>query len=316
MSNAKKFSELVNRYKSGKATQQERDALEAFIEQSGKEDLFAQLPQEDQELLHDDMLAHLSRRIREPKKKQVFLRTTWFKAAAAIIVLAVASFVMWQWQSVETISIATLSQTQKVILPDGSIIWLKENSSLSYPDRFTGNERNVSFTGEALFEVAKDANHPFVISGTNSSAKVLGTSFNLRMDSLVTDLTVLTGKVALNPIGKASILVNAHERATYRKNDSELAIKEVKPDEANTIVKGTEYDMQFDAAPLSEVAEKIQKKFEVTISLTDKRMGNCRVTADFTDQSLELTLTKISEILGYEYEADGRTITIRGEGCN
>lgn len=316
MSRAQKFSDLVKRYKSGKATPEERAAIEAFLEQTGETDVFAKLPETEQQIIHDAILERLTQIVHEKPRREVFLSGVWLKAAAAIVVLAVASIIIWQWQSVETINVATLSQPKKVILPDGSIIWLKENSTMSYPDRFTGNERNISFTGDALFEIAKDASHPFSIAGKNASVKVLGTSFNLRFDSLSTELTVLTGKVALSPEGQASIVVKAHEKAIYQKSDRQLAVKPIEIEDAQSVTKGTEYNMQFDAAPLSEVVDKVQKKFDVTISLSNKRMGNCRVTADFTDQSLELTMTKISEMLGYVYDADGRRITLTGEGCN
>lgn len=316
MSKSEKFNDLVQRYKSGKATPQERAAIEAFLEQNSKVDLFTQLPEREQGELHDEMLEYLTQNIHKQKRRQVFIKPVWLKAAAAIVVLAVASIVIWQWQTVDIIHVATTSQQKKVILPDGSIIWMKANSTFDYPEKFTGNERNVSFTGEVFFEVAKDAGHPFVISGSNGTAKVLGTSFNLRMDSLTTELTVLTGKVALNPIGQASILVKAHEKATYTKFNQEIAIRPVETTDAQNVTNGTEYNMLFDAAPLSQIIKRMEAKFDVNIEVSDERMKNCRITADFTDQSLTETLSMIGQTFGYTYKQEKNNIIMQGEGCS
>lgn len=69
--------------------------------------------------------------------------------------------------------------TFTVILPDGSRVWLHAASSLTFPASFTGKERRVTMTGEAYFEVAKDAAKPFVVQASNSLIEVTGTRFNI-----------------------------------------------------------------------------------------------------------------------------------------
>jgi ferric-dicitrate binding protein FerR (iron transport regulator) len=69
-------------------------------------------------------------------------------------------------------------------LPDGSRVWLNNASSLRYPVSFTGATREVQLSGEAYFEVAQDATHPFFVHTTSGPAgpatiEVLGTSFNI-----------------------------------------------------------------------------------------------------------------------------------------
>ena len=85
-----------------------------------------------------------------------------------------------------------------MILEDGSIIWLKGNSSLTYPEHFVNATREVSLIGEALFEVAKDASHPFVVHSNGMNTKVLGTSFNIRPIGNHVEVVVFTGKVAVS----------------------------------------------------------------------------------------------------------------------
>lgn len=67
----------------------------------------------------------------------------------------------------------------RLVLPDGSRVWLNAASSLRYPTAFTGKTREVELAGEAYFEIAKDKNKPFTVKTTNTAIEVLGTSFNV-----------------------------------------------------------------------------------------------------------------------------------------
>jgi transmembrane sensor len=87
----------------------------------------------------------------------------------------------------------------QVVLPDGTKVWLNAASSLSYPTAFTGRERLVEVSGEAYFEVAKDAHKPFrvKISKQESYIDVLGTHFNINAypDEAVIRSTLLEGRI-------------------------------------------------------------------------------------------------------------------------
>lgn len=68
----------------------------------------------------------------------------------------------------------------RITLPDGSAVWLNAESSLRFPVAFSGPERRVEMTGEAYFEVKKDAAHPFRVQVTpQTEVTVLGTHFNI-----------------------------------------------------------------------------------------------------------------------------------------
>lgn len=70
--------------------------------------------------------------------------------------------------------------TAEVILEDGTHVWLNNESELLFPESFAGAERKVTVRGEAYFDVAKDAKHPFIVEGEGFAVKVLGTEFNIR----------------------------------------------------------------------------------------------------------------------------------------
>jgi len=80
-----------------------------------------------------------------------------------------------------TISTPVGGQYQ-LTLPDGSKVWLNASSSIHYPTAFLEKERRVIITGEAYFEIAKNANKPFIIKIYNGAeVKVLGTHFNVKL---------------------------------------------------------------------------------------------------------------------------------------
>lgn len=67
----------------------------------------------------------------------------------------------------------------RLILPDGTIVWLNSASSFSWPAAFTGKERLVALSGEGFFEVAKNSEQPFRVKARNTEIVVTGTRFNI-----------------------------------------------------------------------------------------------------------------------------------------
>ncbi len=89
--------------------------------------------------------------------------------------------------------------TYRVTLPDGTKVWLNAASTLSYPNRFVGNERRVTLSGEGYFEVVKDESKPFRVESRGQQVEVLGTQFNISAypDEAATKTTLVEGAVRL-----------------------------------------------------------------------------------------------------------------------
>ncbi|MEI3797493.1 MULTISPECIES: FecR family protein [unclassified Chitinophaga] len=88
----------------------------------------------------------------------------------------------------------------QLILPDGTGVWLNAASSISYPTAFTGNERSVTVTGEAYFEVVKNDKMPFHVKAGNTTIDVLGTHFNINAykDEATINTTLVQGAVRVS----------------------------------------------------------------------------------------------------------------------
>lgn len=87
----------------------------------------------------------------------------------------------------------------KVVLCDGTEVWLNANSNFVYPTAFIGNERIVTLEGEAYFKVTKDPKRPFIVKTKNIQTRVLGTEFNIRSYSPEdTHVVLINGKVEVS----------------------------------------------------------------------------------------------------------------------
>ena len=100
----------------------------------------------------------------------------------------------------ELLHIATTNnETKQITLPDESIVWLNENTSLSYPKKFKRSERTVQLSGDAVFEVVSNPEQPFMVQSEALAVKVLGTKFNVKVRKEITpSVHVLHGKVEVN----------------------------------------------------------------------------------------------------------------------
>ena len=67
----------------------------------------------------------------------------------------------------------------RLILSDGTIVYMNSESRLKYPVKFVGDERIVELEGEVYFEVVRDEEHPFVVYANQLNVRVLGTGFNV-----------------------------------------------------------------------------------------------------------------------------------------
>ena len=94
-------------------------------------------------------------------------------------------------------------------LSDGTIIYLNSESTLSFPVKFQGKERKVYLTGEAYFKVAKNTEHPFVVTAGELEVLVTGTTFGVRAykDEKDIQTTLESGQVTVRVEGKSVKLV-------------------------------------------------------------------------------------------------------------
>lgn len=299
------FDELLERYLANKVTEEERIRLETWLDVMKEEDTRdMELSPQDEERLYQKIIA-VRDTTNEIKSLNPYKRDSgkWsLRIASAIAVLAVAFTVLWY---------TGRADTQKLILEDGTIVWLQEDSRFSFANQ--PGERLATLTGEALFEVAKDPSRPFTIRYQDVAIRVLGTSFRLRTGDSV-QLTVLTGKVHVSSVKDSiGVDVTPNEKIVYVPAGLVQRTR-VAPKERAQVIAETEYAMDFSNATLAEVTRKLAAKFEVEVKV-EPDAAACRLTIDLTDQSLSDALEMLGEVLHIQHRIQGKEVFITGSGC-
>ncbi|MGC1243143.1 MAG: FecR family protein [Chryseosolibacter sp.] len=325
----KEFKRLIERCLSGHATREELTLVEKWLDHRSGKDRFEELSANEKEETRTRILETLSskmadRPVHTAKAKLNAGARILYRVAAAVLVLAVLTYTLLEFtarnvdeENPATGLVSSGPAGKKTILSDSSIVWLKGNSSILYPEKFDDKDRKVKLKGEALFEVSKSPDRPFIIECGGLTAKVLGTSFNIRSSENDIEVLVLTGKVALYSKGRSdSLIVLPNEKAVYHSAQNRMTKVVVKENEKIAKTAGTQYSMRFNATRMNEIIRRIEEKFDVRVSLTEERLSNCTITADFTDQSLDRTLNMISQSLEIEYEINDHEVTLSGAGCD
>jgi hypothetical protein len=148
-----------------------------------------------------------------------------------------------------------------VSLPDGTKVWMNNESSLKYPTVFRGKNREVSLTGEAHFEVTENVDQPFRVKVNDLDVDVLGTSFAIQAyrDETQVSTTLLTGKVRLNE-GTNTQTITAGERMIITKGKTWKLEKQANTEAATAWEKGK---FNFSRASLETVLKQLCRWYNV-----------------------------------------------------
>lgn len=115
----------------------------------------------------------------------------------------------------------------KIVLSDGSAVWLNASSSIRFPSRFEGADRRVQISGEAFFEVQHNPKMPFIVETDSIAIKVLGTKFNVNTNNKEKITTTLvSGSVKLIHSGSNRIL-SPGQSGTLNKNEIEISLADL-----------------------------------------------------------------------------------------
>jgi len=150
-----------------------------------------------------------------------------------------------------------------LVLADGTKVWLNASSSITFPTAFPGKERIVSVTGEAIFEVAHNAAHPFKINVAGQTVEDIGTEFNINAypDEPAVKVTLASGKVRVVKDGHEALL-NPGQVAVTSANTDNIKIKDADLDVAFAWKNGL---FLYDNEPLSSIMRQVARWYDVDI---------------------------------------------------
>ena len=164
-------------------------------------------------------------------------------------------------------------ETFKLILCDGTEVWLNANSKLVYPTAFIEKERTVFLEGEAYFKVTKDAK-PFIVKTDYLQTKVLGTEFNVKSYTAEdSHVTLISGKVQVRSHDARFVDLEPGKDAMLL-SDGLFEVKEVNS-EAYTYWKDGYF--YFDELPLADIMKSIGRWYNVNVTFRNKEAMAYRI---------------------------------------
>ena len=205
-------------------------------------------------------------------------RRIWLLAGAGLAAsLAVGVFTLANLPVAAQTYVTAPGQTRKVILADGSKVWINAASRLEV--RLGRGARQVQMAeGEAVFDVSHDAARPFLIDTGLREVRVVGTRFDLRQRGAAFALTVSRGLVEVRPSGASAAQptrVAAGQRLSHPGGAAVSRLTSANPDDAFAWTRG---QLVYTAAPLSEVAADLSRSLGRPVRVADAATGQIRFT--------------------------------------
>lgn len=268
-----------------------------------------------------DRIHHVIHKNESHKKNKVVKRIyQWYSAVAAVLlipVLIAGGIWVTKQKKQEAIVVETpvkstlfapMGSRISFSLPDGTKGWLNSGSSVEYQLPF--NNRQIAILGEAWFDVAHDANHPFEITAGNSKVKVLGTKFNLNAypEEKYVEVVLEEGKVEFLVTGQSTTIeLKPDERLVF--SDGAININKT---EAAKYAAWKEGKLVFRGDPMAEVARRIERWYNVEVELVDKDLERYVIRGTFEDDSLEDVFRYLSMTSPIRYRIQDRKMLANG----
>lgn len=325
------FDKLIDKYVSGKASPDEERLIDEFFSsQQKKLDL-------QHYKLSDSMWRSIEDRIQEETSGKVHFsssaetRKKYSKVIlASLAVLIFIGAAGWylsgkglfgSWDETKFItSSSPRGQKSLITLPDGSRVFLNSESSISYPEFFSEDKREINLIGEAFFDVTRDENRPCIIHSGNVTIKVLGTSFNIQaFEGKDVHVTVATGKVQVDAKSKQTnrpenqVVLTPNQQAVYNDQNG-FVTTEVNAEQFTAWKTNTLF---FADTPLQDAAAILERWYNVTIEFENDKIRQCRINGQYKDQTLTGVLTSIQYMYKIDYKLTNENkIILYGKGCS
>jgi transmembrane sensor len=322
---------LAKKYLDGTATAEEKELLGQWYKTINEDDHIEVVTADETEHeIKHRILYNLHTAIAQDKSdntdtgnrgarmRQMYIRVA--SAAAALLLFAGAAIYYTQNNKAakpadsQFVSI-TAPKVMKIVLADGSTVWLNAHSVFKYPKSFTAKVRQVELVeGRAFFDVVHQAQHPFLVKTKTLNITVLGTSFDVRTyaNEGTTRVSVITGKVGVTRPGHANepaVMLLPKQQVILSKVNSLLTKEVTKEPVVNLWCKSP---LVFDQENLDNVFKAIEKQYNTHIEVSDKALLDEHVSITLGNQRLDTIMEILSFTKHFKYKiANDSTVMIK-----
>jgi ferric-dicitrate binding protein FerR (iron transport regulator) len=361
--------ELIARQLSGEATPAELEELQNYLREHGEDQYvhdilstyWSQHPdllQEEEETDEEERFQRILQattpepvtipHITEDNSPRVFPLRRWLSYAAAVIVLAGSAFFIYRYTTGRQLNAPTIASNNtmsevvarpgsrsKLVLPDGTQVWLNAESRITYHNNFNKTLREVTLEGEAFFDVTHNAAKPFIVHTSGINIKVLGTAFNVKSyasDETI-EATLLRGSIEVvkqNDPTAPKVILRPNEKLVFNKKDlldtagnkapvaatvqPAISITRLPADIPDSVIKETSWrynKLDFNGDSFEELAEKMDRWYDVHITINNERLKRRRLKGSFEKETIIQALEALKLSEKFEYEMEGKEVVIR-----
>ncbi|HEV8081558.1 MAG TPA: FecR family protein [Chitinophagaceae bacterium] len=192
-------------------------------------------------------------------------------------------------------------------LADGTEVWLNSSSSIRFPVAFTGSERNIEMTGEAYFEVTKNAYKPFHVKVNDMTLEVLGTHFNIMAynDEPTINTTLLEGAVKVSDDTRSSLL-KPSQQSKFNKLSKDISVVNTDTTKAVAWKNGM---FMFSRDDIKTIMRQVGRWYDVDINYSG-RIDSRLYSGSISKYVNAPEVLKILQLGGIKFKIEGNKITI------
>lgn len=255
---------------------------------------------------------NISQRQVHPQKRKHLYRTMGTVAALFLVVVYITYFVVggtinFPYVENELAVVYTnkedVHSVRTVLLPDSSVVWLSYNATLTCPDKFRGDQRIVSLTGEAFFEVKKNTDHPFIVKTGAYEIKVLGTSFSVNTHAAEgkEETILMNGSVQIQePDGRSLAMLRPGQQALYSKNSEKIEIRSV---DANALTSWRFGLVSLTEVSIQDILHCLEETYDVKIKMNSSPINDHSYNFSFKrSKGIQPALNQLCFITGISAE--------------
>lgn len=280
---------------------------------------------EEKEINEDEVLHKIQRRIRMKYSHRSYLFYKTISIAASLLLIVTIGYLFY-YQSGQLSTTPSLTyvvntgqqNTKLVSLPDGSVVRMGPQSTLTYPQAFTGPERTVKLSGQAFFEVAQNKEQPFQVQTGHMNVTALGTAFEIfNYDTRDEAETVLlNGKVKIDVFPgdkkfEKNIFLSPNQKLSISRQNKNAVVEPV--DANRYLAWHKDGVIYFEQETLKNILPRLEQWYGRKITYQGKSPEQFRFTFRIRDESLENILYMMSQSSKITYKNVDETYVLKLE---
>ncbi|MBV7530621.1 FecR family protein [Chitinophaga sp. sic0106] len=250
------------------------------------------------------------------RHRPVLRRLQTAAIAACVIVLLWFGWLQIRPTTPALQQLSVAAGKSRVVLPDSSIVWLNANTQLHYDKNSFGKQyREITLSGEAFFDIAKNEAIPFIIHAGKINIRVLGTAFNVKAytDDSAVYTTLVRGKIAVS-FQEQTVILQPEEKLTVPVTQAVKVFQptHLKKDSSGQLpeISWINNKLIFDNDPFAILANKMSKWYGVNFHFESPALQQLRFTGIIDTESIDEALKMLQLSRPFRFQISGKDVYI------